>query len=89
MQKQSLLKIKSKKTVHASFWLTRNGNFPLSYEDFLPLMQIVSFASKKISKIKDFLADKKLPDYSFPLKASIPLFMSVNAQISILNYKPL
>lgn len=75
--------------MHASFWLTRHGAFPLDFEDFLPIMQIVSFASKKISKIKDFLADKKLPDYSFPVKASIPLFMSVNAQISIVNYKRL
>lgn len=52
-------------------------------------MQIVSFASKKIAKIKDFLASNSLPDNSFPIKAIVPLFMSVNAQIVITNYKPL
>ncbi len=84
-----MLNIKSKKSVHAQFWLTRDGSFPLDFQDFLPLMQIVAFASKKIAKIKEFLATKELPEHSFPLKAIIPLFMSVNAQISITNYKPL
>ena len=69
--------------------MSRNGTFPLKFDDFIPLLHIVSFASKKIGKFKDFLSNRKLPENSFPLKAVIPLFMSINASIKIQNYKPL
>ena len=81
--------MKNKKEIKTQFWLSKNGAFPLNFDDFIPLLHIVSFASKKIGKFKDFLSNKKLPDKSFPLKAVIPLFMSVNASIKIQNYTPL
>lgn len=46
---------------------------------------MLSFSSKQISKFKDFLIKYQLPKGSFPLKAKVPLFMTMKAAFSLTN----
>lgn len=74
----------TKKTINASIWLCKSQH-PLSIESFLPLLQVLSFSSKQIAKLKDYLMKYELPKNSFPLKAKIPIFFTMNAAFSLRN----
>ena len=73
----------TKKSISASIWLSKQH--PLSLESFLPLLQVLSFSSKQISKFKDHLIKYQLPKGSFPLKAKVPLFMTMKATFALNN----
>ena len=74
-----------KKNVVASVWVC--DQFPLNFDHLLPILDILSSASPYISQIRDFLERKSLlKKSSFPLKAIIPLYYSVNAIISFRNF---
>ena len=46
---------------------------------------MLSFSSKQIAKFKDYLIKYQLPKGSFPLKAKVPLFLSMKAAFSLSN----
>jgi hypothetical protein len=71
----------SKKTISASLWIC--NNHPLSLDSFLPLLHVLSFSSKQIAKFKDYLDKYQLPKGSFPLKAKVPLFLTMKAAFSL------
>ena len=73
----------SRKTISASLWLSTTH--PLSLASFLPLLEVLSFSSKQISKFKDHLVKYQLPKGSFPLKAKVPLFLTMKAAFSLTN----
>lgn len=75
----------TKKHIDASIWLT--DNFPLHFEHLIAVLDILSSASPNISKLKDFLEKRSiLNNRSFPLKAVIPLYLSVSAVINFKNF---
>lgn len=67
----------------AGVWLSKN--YPISTESFFPLLHVLSFSSKQIAKFKDYLLRYQLPDNSFPLKAKVPLFMTMKATFFLRN----
>lgn len=73
----------TKKTINASIWLSKQH--PLSLNSFFPLLHVLSFCSKQIAKLNDFLVKYQLPQGSFPLKAKVPLFLTMNAAFSLQN----
>jgi hypothetical protein len=73
----------TKKTINANIWLSKSH--PLSLDSFLPLLQVLSFSSKQIAKFKDYLMKYRFPKGSFPLKAKVPLFLSMKASFSLQN----
>jgi len=77
----SIGKNTTKKTINASIWLC--NQHPLSLDSFLPLLEVLAFSSKQIAKFKDYLTKYQLPQGSFPLKAKIPIFFTMNASFSL------
>ena len=73
----------TKKTINASIWICQNH--PLSLDSFFPLLHVLSFSSKQIAKFKDYLERYQLPKGSFPLKAKVPLFLTMKAAFSLQN----
>ena len=73
----------TKKTINASIWLSQEH--PLSLDSFFPLLHVLSFSSKQIAKFKDYIIKYQLPKGSFPLKAKVPLFMTMKAAFSLQN----
>jgi hypothetical protein len=73
----------TKKTITAGIWLSKNH--PLSLDSFFPLLHVLSFSSKQIAKFKDYLDKYQLPKGSFPLKAKVPLFLTMKASFSLTN----
>jgi hypothetical protein len=74
------------KNIASSVYLCEN--FPLNLELLLPILDILSNVSPQISRLKDFLNRKNTMNRgSFPLKAYIPIFFSLNAVISLKNFK--
>ena len=71
----------TKKTINAGIWISKQH--PLSLDSFLPLLHVLSFCSKQIAKFNDFLVKYQLPPGSFPLKAKVPLFLTMNAAFSL------
>jgi hypothetical protein len=71
----------TKKTINASIWICQNH--PLSLDSFFPLLHVLSFSSKQIAKFKDYLDKYQLPKGSFPLKAKVPLFLTMKVAFSL------
>lgn len=67
----------TKKTINASMWISKE--YPISMQAFFPLLHVLSFSSKQIAKFRDYLIKYDLPHGSFPLKAKVPLFMTMKA----------
>jgi hypothetical protein len=61
---------------------------PLNLDHFLPVLEILSNISPPINRLKGFL-EKTLAinRTSFPIKACIPIFFSLNAILSIKGFK--
>ena len=75
-----------KKSLTASIWLC--DKFPLNLEHLLPILDLLSSANPKVNRIRDFFEKKSLVQKnSFPLKAVIPIFLSVNAIINFENFQ--
>jgi hypothetical protein len=73
----------TKKTINAAIWICQNH--PLSLDSFFPLLHVLSFSSKQIAKFKDYLDKYQLPKGSFPLKAKVPLFLTMKVAFSLQN----
>lgn len=73
----------TKKTINASIWVSREH--PLSLDSFFPLLHVLSFSSKQIAKFKDYIVKYQLPPGAFPLKAKVPLFLTMKAAFSLQN----
>jgi hypothetical protein len=62
--------------------------FPLKLDQLFPILDILSNVSPQITRLKEFLENKNiLNNNSFPLKAHILIFFSINAAVSIRNFK--
>ena len=73
----------SSKNISASIWISKQH--PLSLDSFLPLLEILSFSSKQIAKFKEYILKYQLPKGAFPLKAKVPLFLTMKAAFSLQN----
>jgi len=63
-------------------------NFPLSLDHLMPVLEILSNVSPHINKVKSFLqSQSNVNKKTFPLKACIPIMLSVNAILSMKNFK--
>lgn len=63
-------------------------NFPLNMDHFLPILDILSNVSPHIGRLKGFLERTlSINKQSFPLKAYIPIFFSLNAILSMKDFK--
>lgn len=75
----------NKKSIDANIWLTEN--FPLNFEHLIAILDIFSSASPNMSKLKEFLGKKTMmQNKSFPIKAIIPILLSVSAVINFKNF---
>lgn len=74
----------NKKQLDMSIWLCKD--FPLTIQNFMPLVHILSIASGDFSQLENTLLSKFLPFTSFPLKISFPLGMSFHALLSISSF---
>jgi len=62
--------------------------FPLSFDHLIPVLEILSNVSPHINKLKNFLeTESNINRNSFPLKAYIPIMLSVNAILLMKNFK--
>ena len=73
------------KNIVACVWLCEK--FPLTIEHLLPILDILSNVSANVLKLKSFFEGRSLAYLnSFPIKAVIPLFLSLNAIIEFKNF---
>jgi len=83
---QKRLMKNSTKNIVATVYMCEN--FPLSINHLMPVLEILSNVSPHINKVKSFLeTQSNLNKRTFPLKASIPIMLSVNAILSMKNFK--
>jgi len=62
-------------------------NFPLTLDHIFPILDILSNISPNINRLKEFLERTlSINKDSFPIKASIPIFFSLNANFSIKDF---
>lgn len=54
-------------------------------ETFLPLLHVLSFSSKQVRKLSQYLLKYQLPKEKFPLRAKIPLFFFMDATFHFEN----
>jgi len=71
----------TKKAIDASIWLSKT--YPITMEAFFPLLHVLSFSSKQIAKFRDYLHRYQIPKNTFPLKAKVPLFMTMKATFQL------
>jgi len=64
-----------------------SNKFPLKYNQFLPLLHILGYVSPHIAKISEFLSQNQLFNIGFPLKATIPVFFTVDAHITLKKFE--
>jgi hypothetical protein len=74
----------SVKTVTTKAWFT-SEHF-LSVSEFLPLLSILSYSSNHMNKIREFFSKLYVEDTLFPIKAEVPLKLSVKAVIMLQNF---
>lgn len=71
---------KTQKTVTTSIWSCQE--YPISLKQFLPLLELLAKLSKKANKLRDFFRKSSLLEQIvFPIKAKVPLFLSVKAAV--------
>ena len=62
-------------------WISKQ--YPLKLDQFLPLLRILSYSSIHIKSLTHLLETAPMPSTSFPLKATIPLFLGLKAQFTL------
>jgi len=81
----------SEKKSQGSIWLARN--FPLSVENFLPVLEFLSKGNNLLQKLDSLLSreesKKILGDKAFPVKLQVPLTLSIKANVTMITCKPL
>jgi len=60
--------------------------FPYDIKDILPILEVVAPRAKHFARLKEFI-ELKMPENNFPVRMEIPLFPSVAAAITFLNFK--
>jgi hypothetical protein len=81
---------KTIKKVKAHAWLCQN--FPLQLKYFMPLLSMLTTVSKKAQKLKEFFeASSILNNTGFPVKAIIPILLTIKATLNFeeVNLGPL
>ncbi|KAF9983551.1 Ankyrin repeat domain-containing protein 13C [Mortierella antarctica] len=64
---------------------SNRAQFPLTIEKILPLLEVVGMDNNRlVSKLKEFL-EFKLPP-GFPIRANIPVYPSLSADVTFVNY---
>ena len=62
-------------------------NFPLNLDHFFPILDILSNVSPHINRLKGFLEKTLSADKSvFPIKAEIPILLSISAILSMRHF---
>lgn len=72
------------KNIAATLWMIKD--FPLNFQQIIPILEILENFSTNLRKFKDFLKTFNYKAY-FPIKVCIPLFFSINAAISFTNFE--
>ena len=75
----------TKKEITLSFF--NSQDFPIKISHFIPLIHILSFTSKEFSELNTLLCSNIIPFNTFPLKISFPLGLSLNACLSVTEFK--
>ncbi|KAL1915411.1 uncharacterized protein VTP21DRAFT_6869 [Calcarisporiella thermophila] len=83
----------STKVLGATLWMCDESagegqrGFPLKIEQFLPVLEVLGMGSNRLaSKLRDFISAKLPP--GFPVRASIPVFPTLSAEVTFANYNP-
>lgn len=60
-------------------------HFPLTIDKILPLLEVIGMDNNRlVSKLKEFLQFKLPP--GFPIRANIPVYASISADVTFVNY---
>ncbi|CAL5086493.1 unnamed protein product [Urochloa decumbens] len=74
------------KTLRPSVWLTED--FPLSVDEFLPLLDILASRVRAVRRLRELLTTK-FPPGTFPVKVAIPVVPTVRVVITFTKFVPL
>ncbi|KNC48522.1 ankyrin repeat domain-containing protein 13C-B [Thecamonas trahens ATCC 50062] len=75
----------STKTLKASLWCS--PDFPLTIDQFRPLLHLLAPASPEFKEISEFF-DNRLPhDHGFPVRFQLPLYKLFKAEATFRNYR--
>ncbi|KAG8080386.1 hypothetical protein GUJ93_ZPchr0007g4505 [Zizania palustris] len=74
------------KTLRPTVWLTED--FPLSVDEFLPLLDILSSRVRAVRRLRELLTTK-FPPGTFPVKVAIPVVPTVRVVITFTKFVPL
>ncbi|XP_062186484.1 uncharacterized protein LOC133890061 [Phragmites australis] len=74
------------KTLRPAVWLTED--FPLSVDEFLPLLDILSSRVRAVRRLRELLTTK-FPPGTFPVKVAIPVVPTVRVVITFTKFVPL
>eukprot|EP00049_Salpingoeca_infusionum_P004132 m.75018 g.75018 ORF g.75018 m.75018 type:complete len:443 (-) comp12431_c0_seq1:226-1554(-) len=70
------------KNIKASLWMS--DRFPITPQDLLDILGVFEAAHPNIKALKQFLSHNMPP--GFPVKVSVPLFPTISALVTFLNY---
>ncbi|KAL6657966.1 hypothetical protein ACP70R_005746 [Stipagrostis hirtigluma subsp. patula] len=74
------------KTLRPAVWLTED--FPLSVDEFLPLLDILASRVRAVRRLRELLTTK-FPAGTFPVKVAIPVVPTVRVVITFTKFVPL
>uniref|UniRef100_J3MLA1 Ankyrin repeat domain-containing protein n=1 Tax=Oryza brachyantha TaxID=4533 RepID=J3MLA1_ORYBR len=74
------------KTLRPTVWLTED--FPLSVDEFLPLLDILASRVRAVRRLRELLTTK-FPPGTFPVKVAIPVVPTVRVVITFTKFVPL
>lgn len=74
------------KTLRPTVWLTED--FPLSVDEFLPLLDILATRVRAVRRLRELLTTK-FPTGTFPVKVAIPVVPTVRVVITFNKFVPL
>ena len=72
------------KIVTTKAWFSES--FPMTVHEFLPLLSVLSYASKHMNSLREFFSKLIIDDKMFPVKAEIPLKLSLKAVVTIHDF---
>ena len=75
----------TEKKYKATVWVC--NSYPLKYTQFAPLIHVLSYTSQHIAKFAEFFSHNQLEGDGFPIKVRVPLFYTVNANLTLKNLK--
>ncbi|MES1913422.1 MAG: hypothetical protein MHM6MM_005615 [Cercozoa sp. M6MM] len=72
-----------RKNVKSTLFLARD--FPLTYDDLMPVLDVGASASRTLEKLQQYLSEVR--EHGFPVKLEMPLFMVLTATASFNNFR--